>query len=273
MKIDRQPHAWCYARGSHDEQYAKRAVGVDICNTVDRQIEACKAYYDLHLAKLGIAWGGVEAETIAVSAAKTPFLKRPAAVNLMAKMQPGDHILFDKVDRMWRRVKDFVHIDEVFTKGRITMHIVNLMGASISRGTAMGDFILNVMVCIAQLESQVISDRIKANNAWRRERGLPLNHKQYGKKLKGPKSKRYFVDDPVVRAIGQEIVRLRDGEGLSFEVISDRLEIARCEQEGRTYYPPRFAASRRDGTRRRWTLGRVQRAYESEKRMIESSQG
>ena len=260
------PKAWCYARASHADQYAKKAVGIDVCNTVDRQVEACKRYWEYQLKPQGIEWGGHEAEKHAVSATKTMFIERPAACRLLAKMQPGDHLIFDKVDRMWRRLRDYAQVDEAFERLKITMHIVNLMGASISRGTPMGDYLLGTFVLLAQMESQQLSDRIKANCAWRKQRGLANARRKNGYKVEGPKKSRRLIPDLEERAIMQEIVRLRDS-GMVWWKISDELERKICAHEGVPYRELKFAQWRDDPKDRRWTPLMIVKAYKAEKQL------
>ena len=260
------PKAWCYARASHADQYAKKADGVDICNTVDRQVEACQRYWEYQLQPQGIEWGGFEAEKHAVSATKTRFIDRPAAIRLLAKMQPGDHLIFDKVDRMWRRLSDYVKVDEVFKSRGISMHIVNMMGSSITRGTPMGDFILGLFVLLAQMESQQLSDRIKANCAWRKARGLANAKRKRGFKVQGPAKSRVYVPDLEERAIMQEIVRLRDS-GLKLWEISDEIEKKLCAAEGKPYKHLKFVEWRKDKHLRRWPCNMIADAYQREKEL------
>lgn len=260
------PKAYCYARASHDAQYARKAEGVEFCNTVDRQIEAAQRYWEYNLKPHGVEWGGAEADPEAVSAYKTPFMDRPAAQRLLAKLQPGDHLLFDKIDRMWRKMRDYTRIDEYLERNNITMHIINLMGATIVKGTPMGDMVINILVALAQMESQTISDRIKATVKWRKERGLPTQRKHLGFVNNGATNNRYMVADLAERAIMQEVVRLRDG-GMKWWEISDELERRICQRDGKRYRELSSTRVRKCAAYREITWSDCEMMYAAEKRL------
>jgi DNA invertase Pin-like site-specific DNA recombinase len=87
---------------------------------------------------------------------------------------------------------------KMFKNRGVKLCIVNIMGASVTLGTPMGDFILNLMVCIAQLESDQCSNRTKARFAERRGMGrYPGSRTPIGCKLisKVDKEKGRVVSD------------------------------------------------------------------------------
>lgn len=145
--------AYGYARVSHIEQVKKD-------NSIPAQRERIKGYYDYNLKHI-VDWGGIEDDNKATSASKISFENRPAGQRLLTILEDGDHIIFDKVDRIWRSVKDFVNLIDTFKNMGVTVHFCDFRGASLSLGTPMGDFFLTMMVAIAELESKTTGSRIK----------------------------------------------------------------------------------------------------------------
>jgi DNA invertase Pin-like site-specific DNA recombinase len=151
---NRPPKAWSYGRVSHRDQ-------VD-GESVPAQVMRCEAYYKFRLEKEGVEWGGACVEERNESARSTNFIQRPSGAALMKQIQRGDHIIVDKVDRIWRNVHDFANLLQLFKDIDVHVHFVSFSGCSIEIGTPMGDFFLTVIVATAQLESDNTSARIKA---------------------------------------------------------------------------------------------------------------
>lgn len=158
-------YAFGYARISHITGYEKG-------ESIDGQRLHIENYYKMQLAPKGVKWGGIHDDAGNKSASKVRFPNRPAGKILIQKLQPGDHLIVDKVDRLWRCNQDFVSLMEYFKSQGITVHIVNMMGCALEMGTPMGNFMLSIMVLIAQLESGMISNRTKAGFDIRREKGM-----------------------------------------------------------------------------------------------------
>jgi DNA invertase Pin-like site-specific DNA recombinase len=207
-------YAWTYGRQSHKEQIEEN-------EGLPHQAKRTKAYFTANLEPNGVKWGGFVPDESAVSARTTPFMLRHAGRLLFDLLQPGDHFVVDKIDRLWRSIDDLVDVMKQFRARGIKLHICNMMGCSVTLGTPMGDFMLNIMVCIAQLESDQVSDRTRARFADKRREGkfpgcssAPLGTKVIGKKdKKAGTDTRQLVWDPEQRKFMGEIVRLADEEG------------------------------------------------------------
>lgn len=187
--------------------------------SVDIQGEHAEQYYQMHLEHQGIEWAGVIEEPKGVSATKKPLHKRPGGEILLALLAPGDHIIIDRVDRLWRKNIDFAKVIEYFDENDIHLHVVNMMGATFDRHSPMGELILLMMVGMAQLEGHLMSSRVKDTWAMLRKQGKgcgqpPIGHmrvKSADKKLNGT-----FMIDPVKRSIMQRMVSLVDDHGTGF---------------------------------------------------------
>lgn len=146
------PKVYGYARLSHADKFDK--------DSIPAQRDRIRAYYDFNL-KNSAEWVGVFDDAKATSASKVAFENRVAGQKLLNLLEPGDHIVFDKVDRVWRSMKDFVGLMEIFRSRNINVHFCDFRGASITLGTPMGDFFLTMIVAIAELESKTTGARIK----------------------------------------------------------------------------------------------------------------
>lgn len=196
---------------------------------LDMQEKADRLYWEANLQAEGVTWHGF-IDDKAVSARSRPFEKRPGGKQVLALLEPGDHLIFDKIDRMWRSLEDFVMLNQLLDSRKITWHVCNLLGASVRRGTSMGDFLIGLFVMLAQLESDRTSERNRDIQASLRADGRYAgNCPLYGMKRvmgahtsvdgrKGIKTKTLAWDEDKRAAMGL-IVHMRDVEKLSFEKI------------------------------------------------------
>lgn len=244
------PYAYGYARVSHKDQVDGESIA--------GQTKRGRQYWDAYLKDQGIEWGVMVEEPENVSASKVSFKSRKGGARLMKLLRPGDHVIFDKIDRVWRSVRDFVELQQWFIANDVTFHITNLMGCSLKSGTPMGNFMLNLLVSVAELESAQISDRIKSALHHQRQEGLhryqqdpnipglvfveavPQKLSRLGSPLK------MFAWDYATRAINKRIVELRDGvfsgydEHEAFRQISDLIHAAYGDNRPFVYRDNRF---------------------------------
>lgn len=176
----RTPRAFGYGRVSHSVQ----AAGESINSQQDR----VQKFFENTIHEKGVTWGGFISEKGGVSAFKTRFFQRAGGRALLSQLKPGDHLIVDKLDRLWRSVRDFTELLEWFKAYNVTLHIVNLQGCQMSMDTPMGDFMLTLFVMLAQLESQNKSERLRVQfqhsehaGYWQRK-GRPPGTTVYGNK-------------------------------------------------------------------------------------------
>lgn len=136
--------AYGYARISHIDGHRKG-------ESVESQYARISAFYESKLKDDGIEWGGILDDGTNISAYRTAFALRPAGKKLLSMMNRGDHLVVDKVDRLWRSMADFVDLMRLLERKKITIHIVNFLGETISSTSAMGDFMLKMCVLMAEL--------------------------------------------------------------------------------------------------------------------------
>jgi len=229
--------AYAYGRVSHRDQIAQD-------DSIPAQESRTKGYFDFKLAPEGVEWGSFEADQVAVSAYRKPFCKRVAGMRLLAKLQPGDHIIFDKIDRVWRSIADFVDLVRQFKSDNITVHFVNLRGASVQMDTPMGDFVISLMVLLAELESATTSSRIKefqckarTEGRWTGNAKAPLGTTIVGEKRN---KTRRLVWDYAGIALMNEVIELMDVRGMNFHQIADKLEAEICTARGVAFQKSAF---------------------------------
>ena len=206
---------------------------IDAGEGIPQQGCRTRAYWEGILKPQGVENFVFIPDESAVSARTNPFMARHAGKQLIELLQPGDHFIIDKVDRLWRSMEDFVEVMRMFKQRGVVLHICNLMGASITLGTPMGDAFMNIAITFAQLESDQCSDRTRARFAGRRAEGrYPGSPTPIGCKLIGDVEKengrvlrdtRRFAWCTERRRFMGEIVRLADEKGMNCSDVRGKL--------------------------------------------------
>lgn len=231
------PRAYGYARVSHEKSLKKG-------DSLPSQEQRIKNYFDNYLAiseDTEVIWGGCKTESKNISAYRVMFESRPAGRELMSVLRPGDHLIVDKVDRIWRSLEDFIMLVKILREKQIHIHIVEFLGMPIRNDTKMGEFVLRLFVMISELDSQIKSERIKdAIGVVRRKGRRSTCHAPLGCKMVKrtetrngkPKVVSYLEWSVSERTIMKEIVRLLDEERMLWHDAGPHIEkfIAKVEQ-------------------------------------------
>ena len=216
---DDSPLPKCYAYGRHstDKQGLTRKA----------QFKSAKGYFNAYL-KGKAEWMGLYYDP--ATKGNFPFSERPKGREIFAALMPGDHLILPKIDRGFRSVHDgSITIHALHQRG-VIVHIVDLR---VDTTTPMGQFFLNTLLSMAQLERDFASQRTKEVLTALREadkpycRSAPIGWKIVGKKL----GKRYHVDYDE-RALVDAMQVLRD-RGWSQDDISmwcRRQRIYKCKR-------------------------------------------
>ncbi|MBE5910921.1 recombinase family protein [Pseudobutyrivibrio sp.] len=108
------------------------------------------------------------------------YKKRPALLQLIQDCQDGliDIIIFTKLDRWFRSVKDYYAVMEQI--GDIPWRAI---WEDYTTEDSAGVFKVNIMLAIAEAEASRTSERIKAVNQYRREQGFYVGTAPTGYKL------------------------------------------------------------------------------------------
>lgn len=138
--------------------------------SVDSQISALTKYCaDNHLQIAGLY------NDAGISARKK-YKARPALLQLMQDCteKKVDIILFTKLDRWFRSVSDYYEVQRVLDAAKVPWRAI---WEDYETETSAGIFKVNIMLSVAQAESDRTSERIKAVNEYKRQRGDLVVHK------------------------------------------------------------------------------------------------
>lgn len=254
-----RPMAWGYVRVSDLKQVIQG-------DSIPEQKTRIEQYYRLYLAERGVDFAGIEEDQKAVSASKRPFHQRESGTRLMNVLRPGDHLIVDKMDRLWRNQKDFANLLDWFDKHDIALHIVNMHGMSIDTKNPLNRCFLGCCAAFAELESRQLSERVLLHNQAARAAGRACSSKpslgtrHYKLKRRDGKIYTYVEWDPNARAVMGEIVRLIEYEGLSLEQVSRKIEQHLAHKAGRMYSNSAFY-------KRLWIDQRIKDGYYCERYM------
>lgn len=184
----------CYERVSTEEQ-ALRGFSIDA--QIDNLTEYCeKSQYKVidHYTDEGI------------SGAKPP-MKRPALKRLLEDVEAGriDMILFTKLDRWFRSVKEYFKVQEILEKHKVEWKAIQ---EDYDTTTANGRMAITIFLAIAQNEREKTAERIKVVFEHKRKNkeacfGGPFKPMGY-KKEKDQDGIMRLVKDPETEQMTQE---------------------------------------------------------------------
>lgn len=199
------PTVYCYGRASTDKQAV----------TEDAQRSACEEYVDRCLVPQGYTYGGWMYD--AATSGSTQMFEREQGRSLWALVQPGDRIVWAKLDRAFRSSYDFVHTMQLLQAKGVSFTSLDI---GLDSGTPIGRCVFTIMAAFAELEREFIRERTKNGLRAKRQNGKPLNtHAPIGWRKVGTKGDAYFLPDPAERAQVDRMVVMRQG-GASLERIT-----------------------------------------------------
>lgn len=178
--------AFLYVRVSTDEQ---KKHGLSI----DSQLVALQEY----CSKNGIEVAGIYND--AGRSAHASYLKRKELLKLIddANARKGDIILFTKLDRWFRNLKDYFEV-----MAKIPEDIPwKAIWEDYETETSAGRFKVNIMLSIAQAEAERTSERIHSTLDYKRAKGDYIGSAPYGYKRKDNRLVKDPEAEPIVNAI------------------------------------------------------------------------
>ena len=197
--------AYGYARASTGKQNL----------TFDAQQQAIERYYKQKLEPEGYAWGGIF-EDRATSGAR-PFTEREQGLRLFVAAQPGDAIIWAKMDRAFRSVRDGANTLHLLKNKGISIHSIDI---NLDTSTALGEFVCHLLMLLGELERSWVSSRTREVMEARRKSGQPMHRSTpAGWRIVGQGKTRALDVDHLERAL---INRLYDqfvaGKGIEYIV-------------------------------------------------------
>jgi DNA invertase Pin-like site-specific DNA recombinase len=146
---------------SHKGQYDR---GTSIADQ-EQRIRAYIAMRAIDKTFGNAEWDKLYVEPRAQSAYSRPLFNRPVGKQLWEDLQPGDHIVADKLDRMFRSMHDYCSCEKFFAERGIRLHFVNFHGMSLDTGTSGGDLMIKFFALMAESESSRIGERVSLARA------------------------------------------------------------------------------------------------------------
>jgi DNA invertase Pin-like site-specific DNA recombinase len=174
--------------------------------------------------------------------------QRPEGHKLSMALEAGDAVLFTKLDRGFRNLRDALDTIRAWQARGVSLVLMDL---AVGSGEAVGETELQFLAALAEFERARFSGRVNDCAAERRRQGRPVFGKHpYGLKTVGKRGKKRFVPDPYTRRIGAAIVTWHLA-GWSFDAIYAHLLANRIKT--------------RSGSE--WSEGGIRRAYSGELRL------
>ena len=165
------------------------------------------------LRKAGVAEGDIYQDTI--TGVSDPY-RRPQLSRLLSSMTYGDELIVWRLDRLGRNAKDLLIIDETLKKRGVKL--VSLQ-EGVNTATPAGQFFYNILASMAQMEREIINERVKA--------GMETARKK-GKKFGRPR----LLTEDIIRQIhalhgaGEPVRKIMGSFNLSERTVYRALEIA-----------------------------------------------
>ena len=206
--------------------------------TFDVQQAAIKRYFKEKLEPIGYEWGDMF-EDKAVSGGK-PFTDRPEGRKLWVVCQPKDAVLWMKIDRAFRSVKDGANVLSLFRERGVSIHSIDI---GLDTSTPMGEFTMHLLILLAQLERSWISSRTKEALAALKERGyqnlgnsIPAGFKRVG----GTRDSAIYPDMKERTIIADAYADYMGGDSL--ETVSNRLYFTGKRRNNGSEFKPAWLA-------------------------------
>jgi DNA invertase Pin-like site-specific DNA recombinase len=199
------PVVYCYGRASTSKQTL----------TESHQRSVCEEYVQRSLVTDGFAYGGWLYDS-ATSGSK-PMFERDEGRKLWALVQPGDKIVWAKLDRAFRSVLDAAQTMVLLSQKGVSFNSLDL---GLDTATPIGRCVFTILTAFAELELEFIRQRTRDGLSAKKIEGKPHNrHAPIGWMKVGKKRDSYYLPDPKERAQVQEMMTLRKA-GASLERIT-----------------------------------------------------
>ena len=183
-------------------------------NSLHAQREACEAYIASQRSE---GWALVR-DPYDDGGFSGGTLERPALKQLLADIEEGlvDVVVVYKIDRLSRSLMDFSKLVEVFDRSGVTFVSVT---QSFNTTTSMGRLTLNILLCFAQFEREVIAERVRDKIRASRQKGMWMGgNVPFGYRVENRKLLVAEPDATMVRSMFERFVRIGSATVLAREL-------------------------------------------------------
>lgn len=163
-----------------------------------------------------------------------PLSDRPEGSRVAEMVSSGKvrHVIALKLDRLFRSAVDALATTAEWDKSGIALHLVDMGGASLNTGSAMGRMMLTMMAGFAQFERDLTAERTTAALAHKKANGAAYSPTPFGKTREGDT----LLDNEEERGTIDRIRAWRE-EGFSLRWIASRLnEEGVSTKQGRIWH-------------------------------------
>jgi site-specific DNA recombinase len=111
-----------------------------------------------------------------------PLGARPGGQKLLSLLAEGkaSHIIALRLDRLFRNASDCLQTVENWTKRGYVLYLLDVAGNSIDTNSSAGKFMLTVLAAVAEMERNLIAERIRNVMSWKRRNRKVFGHEPYG---------------------------------------------------------------------------------------------
>lgn len=199
------PMVYAYGRASTGKQTL----------TESHQRQACEEHIQRAVVPAGFTYGGWLYD--AATTGSKPMLERDEGRKLWALVQPGDKIVWAKLDRAFRSVVDAAQTMAILQQKGVAFHSLDL---GLDTSTPIGRCVLTILAAFAELELEFIRQRTRDGLRAKRREGRPYSrHAPIGWRKIGRKGESYYLPDDTEREQVKQMVAMRQG-GHSLESIT-----------------------------------------------------
>ena len=156
-----EPRCYGYCRASRNHQVKSPEMQRDMILEKAKTIEA--------------RWVRCRTDA-ATSATEVRWNERPEFSKLMRELEPGDHLILWRMDRLERRPVGMVKALEWLVNRGVSIHILEHGGMQLDLDKPLGRLLVMILAGFAGFFADQLSEAVKAAIAWRKEHGLAYGH-------------------------------------------------------------------------------------------------
>jgi putative DNA-invertase from lambdoid prophage Rac len=184
--------------------------------TEDAQRSVCEEYVKRALVPEGYTYGGWLYDS-ATSGTK-PMFERDEGRKLWALVQPGDKIVWAKLDRAFRSVIDAAQTMQLLAHKDVSFNSLDL---GLDTGSPIGRCVFTILTAFAELEVEFIRQRTRDSLREKRKAGKPHGrHAPVGWRKCGVGKDSYYLPDHEERQQVERMAAMRKS-GASLERITN----------------------------------------------------
>lgn len=207
------PTVYCYGRASTGRQTL----------TESHQRQACEEYAHRVVVPEGYVYGGWRYD--AATSGSKPMFEREEGRRLWALVQPGDKIVWAKLDRAFRSVVDGARTMQLLKHKGVSFNSLDL---GLDTGTPIGRCICTILMSFAELELEFVRQRTRDALRSKKAAGLPYGRfTPIGWRRVGKRSAGCFLPDIEERHQVEQMAALRSAGRSLDEIVREMRSIER----------------------------------------------